>query len=156
MNPRIAALAVILVGLLAAPAASRARPIRPTLIPNGAVHRCSNCHFDPAGGGPRNPFGHEIELHFLTPFGVLNWGPQLAALDSDGDGRTNGQELLDPQGAWRAGDPNPGNPAEVTNPGVPDAPPPRAVPVSSTAGLTLLAGLLLGAGVVARRQQHRP
>jgi hypothetical protein len=154
MNTRIAAAAVILVGLLAVPAASRARPIRPTLIPNGTVHGCFNCHFV-FGGGPRNPFGHEIEEHFLTPLGMLNWGPELAALDSDGDGRTNGQELLDPQGAWRAGDPNPGNPAEVTNPGVPDAPPPRAVPARSMAGLTLLAGLLMGVGMFARQRQCR-
>jgi hypothetical protein len=30
---------------------------------------------------------------------------------------TNGEELLDPTGDWREGDPDPGDPADVTNPG---------------------------------------
>jgi hypothetical protein len=35
------------------------------------------------------------------------WGPAFAALDSDGDGATNGQELGDPEGIWLPGDPAP-------------------------------------------------
>jgi hypothetical protein len=51
------------------------------------------------------------------------WSPDLAARDSDGDGRTNGEELLDPAGAWKRGDPNPGDPGIVTRPGSADPPP---------------------------------
>jgi hypothetical protein len=53
----------------------------------------------------------------------LFWGPDLAAKDSDGDGRTNGEELGDPAGAWKRGDPNPGDPGIVTRPGASDLPP---------------------------------
>ena len=43
----------------------------------------------------------------------------MAKLDSDGDGKTNGQELGDPNGVWRSGQPNPGVLSSVTNPGDP-------------------------------------
>ena len=52
------------------------------------------------------------------------WEAELAALDSDGDGRTNGEELLDPLGRWERGEPQPGDDSRVTNPGVEDDPPP--------------------------------
>ena len=42
-------------------------------------------------------------------------------IDSDGDGRTNGEELLDPDGNWSQGQANPGNTEDVTHPGVSDA-----------------------------------
>jgi len=38
-------------------------------------------------------------------------------LDSDGDGFTNGQELQDPDGAWKVNEANPGDPTKVTRPG---------------------------------------
>lgn len=101
-----------------------ARSCRPDLIPNGGVNRCSNCHVNSRGGGRRTPFGQDVR-------GVVNsgscsqfWEAELAALDSDGDGRTNGEELLDPGGAWARGDGQPGDSERVTNPGVKDAPPP--------------------------------
>ena len=54
----------------------------------------------------------------VTPGGTETfWGPQLAALDSDGDGFTNGEELQDPNGEWTEGMANPGDPALVTAPG---------------------------------------
>jgi hypothetical protein len=46
----------------------------------------------------------------------------LAELDSDGDGRTNGEELLDPADAWRLGDPHPGTASLVRLPGLVDRP----------------------------------
>ena len=49
--------------------------------------------------------------------GNVIWGPELASLDADGDGVTNGQELLDPFGIWTSGSPNPGNSSSVTAPG---------------------------------------
>ncbi len=40
----------------------------------------------------------------------VQWGPALAALDSDGDGFTNGEELQDPNGTWEVGSAAPGAP----------------------------------------------
>jgi hypothetical protein len=80
-------------------------------------------------GDARNPFGLEVQNGFLTVVSVngnVIWGPELAALDSDGDGATNGEELLDPEGTWTIGDPNPGDSDLVTLPGNPDSVPPPA------------------------------
>ena len=113
---------------------TQARPFRPGLLPNGNVNSCSNCHFSRFGGGPRNPFGREVEKR-VTPGGTqFFWGPDLAALDSDGDGVTNGVELEDPDGLWMRNDPAPGDPDAVTNPGDPEdpAPPPPPPPPPPT------------------------
>lgn len=97
-----------------------ARPFRPGLIPHGEVNRCDNCH---ATSFERNAFGRDVRP-LVTVGGIEEfWGPELAALDSDGDGRTNGEELQDPFGLWRLDDPLPGDPLLVTNPGAVDAPP---------------------------------
>ncbi len=96
------------------------RGFRPNEIPNGSVNSCSNCHFNPAGGGPRNNFGTLVEFKFLTEHssaGHVMWGPLLASLDADNDGVTNGQELQDPFGQWVTGQPNPGSSSLVTLPG---------------------------------------
>ncbi len=94
-----------------------ARPFRVGLIPNGDKFSCSNCHIFP--GGPRNPFGQAVE-QLVTPGSTVEfWGTALAALDSDGDGVSNGLELQDPDGVWRPGDPAPGILTLVTNPGDP-------------------------------------
>lgn len=72
-----------------------ARPYRVDLIPNGNRYGCSTCH-DSGGGGPRNDFGYAVEQVAIgsQPF----WDAALAALDSDRDGFTNGEELGDPDG----------------------------------------------------------
>jgi hypothetical protein len=96
-----------------------ARDFRPSQIPNGSRFDCNTCH-TMGGGTALNPFGIDVLNSFLTPknaFGNVNWVAELASIDSDGDGFTNGQELLDPNGEWRPGNPNPGNPADVGNPG---------------------------------------
>lgn len=114
-----------------------ARSFRVNEIPNGSVNACANCHVDPNGGGPRNDFGTEIENNFLDEPGAsghVQWGPELAALDSDGDGFTNGEELQDPNGEWRPGDPQPGNPDWVTLPGDANDFPSPAIIVSSPNG----------------------
>lgn len=101
-----------------------ARSFRVSEIPNGSEFGCANCHLNPAGGGPRNAFGTEIETNFLTvpgSSGHVVWGPELAALDSDNDGVSNGEELQDPNGEWVIGQPAPGNPDLVTNPGDPSS-----------------------------------
>jgi hypothetical protein len=77
------------------------------MVPNGSVYSCNTCHLN---GG----FGQDF-----SDAGV-QWTAALAAMDSDGDGYSNGTELLDPGGDWSEGDPDPGDPANVTNPDDPD------------------------------------
>lgn len=96
-----------------------ARDFRVFQIPNGSRFDCNTCHTS-GGGTTLNPFGIDVFNTYLTPknaLGNVNWVAELASIDSDGDGFTNGQELLDPNGEWRQGNPNPGNPADVGNPG---------------------------------------
>lgn len=95
------------------------RSFRVNQIPNGAKFGCTNCHT--GFGGPRNAFGNAVNNGFLDNGGNVVWGPALAALDSDGDGASNGAELQDPMGAWKIGNPNPGDPALVSNPGDPQS-----------------------------------
>ncbi len=77
---------------------------------------CNTCHTS-GGGSPRNPFGLAVEAR-VTPGGSQEfWGPELAALDSDGDGFTNGRELQDPNGAWRPGQAAPATALLVSKPG---------------------------------------
>ncbi len=85
-----------------------ARPARIEQIPNGAEFGCSGCHLKP--GGARNIFGMQIEENFLSSSGLLGevvWSKELASLDADGDGASNGLELGDPEGLWRTGDQDP-------------------------------------------------
>lgn len=87
-----------------------ARNFRNGLIPNSPAS-CNTCHTT-GGGSPRNAFGLAVQ-ELVTPGGrEAFWSPAIAALDSDGDGFTNGQELGDPDGDGIA------NPlAKVTHPG---------------------------------------
>ena len=105
----------------------QARDFRVNLIPHGADVpndgiACLTCHTD-FGGSPRNAFGMDVE-QLVTPGSPEPfWGPELAMLDSDGDGFTNGQELQDPEGTWTPGSPQPGDAALVTHPGDPNSRP---------------------------------
>src|SRR5688572_5767190 len=104
MSPRLSSIALgSIVCLFAAAPPALARPARVGQIPNGSVRACLNCHVSPEGGGPRNVFGQQVESGFLDvpgPTGRVVWGAQLAGLNADGDGATNGAELQDPTGAW--------------------------------------------------------
>ena len=85
-----------------------ARPARIEQIPNGAKFGCNACHLKP--GGARNIFGMQIEGKFLSSSGLSGevvWSRELASLDADGDGASNGLELGDPEGLWRIGDQDP-------------------------------------------------
>lgn len=112
---------------------AQARPFRVAQVPNGPVASCLTCHLYP--GGPRNAFGLTIESYGGVGFlvnGDVRWDafaltdpshPEqppktLAQIDSDGDGRTNGEELLDPAGSWRVGQSHPAPTTLVRSPGV--------------------------------------
>lgn len=104
---RLSLSAVAAIGVILTAAPVWARPFREQQLPAGTALRCNACH----DGDLLNPFGAAMEAGFLTA-GALSsadvvWGPELAALDSDGDGATNGQELGDPEGIWLPGDPAP-------------------------------------------------
>ncbi len=79
-------------------------PCRATAVNTVGTERpCITCHNNPDGGSGCmtppcfNPFGMAFDAN-----GRL-WDATLAAGDADGDGYTNGEELGDPMGVWRAG-----------------------------------------------------
>ncbi|XP_025092690.1 dopamine beta-hydroxylase-like [Pomacea canaliculata] len=89
-------------------------------IPNGeqVPHPCKPNylwrgvgHFNVDGGGSRNPFGQDFDI------GGRAWTRELCQKDSDGDGRTNGEELGDPNCVWRVGD-IPTSSTGLSHPGV--------------------------------------
>uniref|UniRef100_A0A2C9L4J3 Temptin Cys/Cys disulfide domain-containing protein n=1 Tax=Biomphalaria glabrata TaxID=6526 RepID=A0A2C9L4J3_BIOGL len=69
-------------------------------------------HTNRGGGGELNPFGVDFRNN------NFQWTRELCLRDSDGDGRSNGRELGDPNCVWRVGQPNP--PGPVTHPGFRD------------------------------------
>ncbi len=110
---------------------AEARPARSGQVPNGTTLGCATCHVSAGGGGPRNSFGIQIQSGFLSQAGfagVVLWGPELAALDADGDGATNGEELGDPTGSWQQGDANPEG--EVFRPWDAESTPPAPLPTA--------------------------
>lgn len=112
-------LLIFLVLTVATSATSRERYLRDVPSP----FRCTTCHGDPqtdqSGPSFRNGFG------FDYVFQNQNWA-LMCALDSDGDGLTNAEELLDPNCLWRsAGPTQPRAPlpeGSATHPGDPDDP----------------------------------
>jgi len=94
---RTLAVIVILVAFIAMVSLEvGARSHRVAQVPNGGDFSCNLCHTS-GGGSSRNPFGQTVESSYLVD-GNVDWGPALAAVDSDGDGFTNGEELGDPDG----------------------------------------------------------
>ncbi|KAK3580056.1 hypothetical protein CHS0354_001009 [Potamilus streckersoni] len=89
------------------------------IIPNGEIvpHPCkANIwrgvgHKMVLGGGERNQFG----LDFSTA--GKQWTKALCQLDSDGDGKTNGEELGDPHCLWTKGQ-SPSRSSGLSHPGV--------------------------------------
>jgi glucose/arabinose dehydrogenase len=146
MTPRLSLITFGAIACLSsAVAPALARPARINQIPNGTIKGCINCHVSPEGGGARNPFGAQIEAGFLDAPGAAGrvvWGAELAGLNADRDGATNGAELQDSTGAWRAGQPQPGDPAQVTNPGIAEADTTILAPVEKRGGVPLKLALI--------------
>lgn len=91
-------------------------------IPNGAkVHRDGEPwpgvgHSNASGGpgGEGNPFGQAFKN------AGLQWTAELCALDSDGDGQSNGVELGDPDCQWSEGG-TPNRTSGISHPGYADS-----------------------------------
>jgi len=68
-------------------------------------------HMNPNGGGPRNEYG--------VAFGKAHssYGPALCAVDSDGDGQSNGFELGDECCTWTHAAQTPLQSTSISNPG---------------------------------------
>jgi len=114
--------ATFVMAMLFSSSSAHARSCRVNLTPNGSKFQCQTCHTG-SNGGPRNAFGSDVQAIVRTSTcQTIFWSPTLAAKDSDGDGRTNGEELGDPEGTWESGDPRPGDVNLVTQPGVKDFP----------------------------------
>jgi len=96
-------------------------------MPNGYnVRDCNGAlihgvgHLEKAGAGARNAFG--VDFHEAYT-GV--WDEYICRMDSDGDGKTNGEELGDPNCVWTPGQ-TPEITEGITHPGLacPDGPSP--------------------------------
>ncbi|NUN98260.1 MAG: hypothetical protein HUU16_19015 [Candidatus Omnitrophica bacterium] len=99
--------AALLVQLLLFLPGAEARRHRQHMLPNAkkvanlrtGTNACIICHVTTNGDSDRNAFGQDVEeITGSEDNDVAFWGPALAAMDSDGDGYTNGEELQDPTG----------------------------------------------------------
>ena len=88
-------------------------------IPNGhnVQHPCNDSeiwfgvgHHSDQGGNERNAFGRDFKTAGFI------WTLDLCMKDSDGDGKTNGEELGDPLCVWQRGDTSPQS-GNITHPG---------------------------------------
>jgi hypothetical protein len=114
VRQHVAAFAVLALALVL-PAMVDARSFRTDQVPRNKWG-CALCHTSSVGGGPLNAFGRQVESRLDPPKAQADvpWR-QIYDLDADGDGYTNGEELNDPNGSWRVGDPEVSAP--VTHPG---------------------------------------
>nr|UQI50305.1 dopamine beta-hydroxylase isoform X1 [Chiton albolineatus] len=111
-------ISALLLGTLLVPA--QGYPKFQDRLPNGAnvQHPCKSHliwpgvgHFNAPGGGKRNPFGLAFKAE------GFKWTPHLCQQDSDQDGRTNGEELGDPDCQWTPGL-TPSRVVNITHPGI--------------------------------------
>lgn len=111
---RLAAVMLLSVGLSAAAATELDMAQLPVVVP----FECQICHVD------ERPTSFQFDLNAFGADFLANgriWNATLAALDSDGDGCTNGVELGDADGDGQADgnvtrlQNNPGNPGDCGN-----------------------------------------
>eukprot|EP00668_Euglena_longa_P035762 GGOE01045953.1.p2 GENE.GGOE01045953.1~~GGOE01045953.1.p2 ORF type:complete len:170 (-),score=43.55 GGOE01045953.1:416-895(-) len=109
---------VVLLVLLAAPA--MAKEAYKALIPNADNVRLNGVSWPAVGhttasatSSSNNPFGTDFQKYSFS------WSA-VCTLDSDGDGRTNGEELGDPKCAWTQGA-TPARVVNITHPGYKDS-----------------------------------
>lgn len=111
------------------------------LIPNGnAVYHEDRLvpgvgHDSALGGGRLNQFGKDFRAAGRV------WTDQLCRKDSDGDGKTNGEELGDPKCEWKPGAPAPNGGRAISHPGIKD----------ELSCLDMRIGVLGGTGQVGQR-----
>ena len=102
--------ATVVVMVLAVPSGATSTDMN--TMPVISPFECTNCHLSDA------PSGEAVTLNdFGNDFLIWGWGPELAALDSDGDGCNNGVEIGDSDGD---GTPDNGVTDQSSNPGVGD------------------------------------
>lgn len=58
------------------------------------VDACIVCHLQYTGTGARNPFGYSVQQYLYAGKSIQETLPLVAAIDSDGDGYTNEEELV--------------------------------------------------------------
>ena len=128
-------------------------------LPSNNNH-CGVCHYDFGGGGTRNLYGQAVEaLPSISPAQILT----LGSLDSDGDGFTNDQEILDLL-AYSNTPTFPGltptninlvsdvSVAEIEDHLVPEAVVPEAIPAVSDWGMLVMALSTLSGGTIIWRR----
>jgi hypothetical protein len=124
MPLRLLRIALLAAALLVSGTALAKKPFK-TKVPNGAVYSCSTCHISTNPPTSWNDFGLDVKGHMVA--GQPDWAT-VCEMDSDGDGWTNGEELLDPECVWGPFTPDPGDTGDVTKPGDPNSFPPEPEP----------------------------
>ncbi|NP_001191545.1 temptin precursor [Aplysia californica] len=104
-------------------ALANAYPQYQAVIPNGSSvpNPCNTSqiaqgvgHINFQGTGPLNPFGEDFKA------AGKQWTTDLCDMDSDGDGRSNGVELGDPECVWSQGE-TPARTTDLSHPGFDEA-----------------------------------
>lgn len=89
-----------------------AKPTFLTHVPNGSMNSCNTCHGSAVTPVTWNAFGDDVLETLVAD--LPDWSA-VCAMDSDGDGASNGAELGDPDCTWEFGDSDPEG--DVFNPG---------------------------------------
>lgn len=96
-------LVVLVCGIALLPAAAHARPnyfeaftTYYGIAPDAPNYACGNCHLRWAGTGARNPYGTAVEQQlYIGAKPIIDAIRDIENLDTDGDGFTNVEEIVD-------------------------------------------------------------